>query len=127
MDVHMDIQPETLVVHVDKTHLSNILNNLIDNAIKYALSNVKIRVKAYMEKGHCIIIIKDNGQGISQENQKLIFDKFYRVPQGNLHNVKGYGLGLYYVKTMVEQHCGEITVKSALHEGSEFMIKLPVK
>ena len=125
-EIYIEIRPETLTVYADRTHLKNIINNLIDNAIKYALDNVKITIESYIDNGYCIIIIKDNGIGISPENQKYIFDKFYRVPQGNLHNVKGFGLGLFYVKTMVEQHGGEITVRSSLNKGSEFIIKLPV-
>jgi len=125
-EIYVEIHPETLTVYADRTHLKNIINNLIDNAVKYASDNVKITIESYIDNGYCFIIIKDNGIGISQENQKYIFDKFYRVPQGNLHNVKGFGLGLFYVKTMVEQHGGEITVRSSLNKGSEFVIKLPV-
>jgi signal transduction histidine kinase len=127
VDIHIDIQPETLSVHADATHLNNIINNLIDNAVKYATSEeaVEITVASYMEKEFCILSVKDNGMGISPENQKLIFDRFYRVPQGNLHDIKGFGLGLSYVKSIVERHGGCITVKSALHKGAEFIIKIP--
>jgi signal transduction histidine kinase len=127
VDIHIDIQPETLSVHADATHLNNIINNLIDNAVKYATPEeaVEITVASYMEKEFCILSVKDNGMGISPENQKLIFDRFYRVPQGNLHDVKGFGLGLSYVKSIVERHGGCITVKSALHKGAEFIIKIP--
>jgi signal transduction histidine kinase len=127
VDIELLVLPENLTVYADRTHLYNIVNNLVDNAVKYSSANVKIQIRSFIDEGHCIISIKDNGTGISQENQKHIFDKFYRVPQGNLHNVKGYGLGLFYVKTMVEQHGGEITIKSSLHKGSEFIIKIPIK
>jgi signal transduction histidine kinase len=127
IDINIVVSPENLTIRADMTHLHNIISNLTDNAIKYASDDVKIYIKSYMDDTYCIISIKDNGIGISQENQKDIFDKFYRVPQGNLHNVKGYGLGLFYVKTMVEQHGGEITVKSFPRKGSEFIIKIPAK
>lgn len=127
VDIEILVQPENLSVWADMPHLYNIISNLVDNAIKYSSENVEIRIKSYIEGEHCVISIRDNGIGISQENQKHIFDKFYRVPQGNLYSVKGYGLGLFYVKTMVERHNGEITVKSSLNEGAEFIIKIPVK
>jgi signal transduction histidine kinase len=126
VDIDILVQPENLTVYADRTHFSNIVNNLVDNAVKYSSENVKIRIEACSGGEYCIISIKDNGTGISPENQKHIFDKFYRVPQGNLHDVKGYGLGLFYVKTMVEQHNGEITVKSTVNKGAEFIIKIPV-
>jgi signal transduction histidine kinase len=121
------VHPSKLTVQADATHLNNIINNLVDNAIKHSPGEVTIKMESYTDGEHCIISIKDNGIGISHENQKLIFDKFYRVPQGNRYTVKGYGLGLFYVKTMVEQHNGEIIVKSALDKGSEFIIKIPGK
>jgi signal transduction histidine kinase len=121
------VSPDKLTVSADATHLNNIINNLVENAIKYSLDKVAIKMESYMDGEYCIISIKDNGIGVSRENQKHIFDKFYRVPQGNIHAVKGYGLGLSYVKTMVEQHDGDISVKSALGEGSEFIIKIPAK
>lgn len=127
VDIDIFVRPENLILCADKVHLYNIISNLVDNAIKYSSENVEIRIKSYIEGEYCVISIKDNGIGISQENQKHIFDKFYRVPQGNLYSVKGYGLGLFYVKTMVERHNGEITVKSSLNEGAEFIIKIPVK
>lgn len=127
VDMEISVQPENLSLQADATHLHNIISNLVENAIKYSSDDVKIHLKAYVDGENCIITIKDNGIGISSENQKHIFDKFYRVPQGNLHNTKGYGLGLFYVKAMVERHNGIIGVKSVLHEGSEFIIKIPVK
>ncbi|MDR2118581.1 MAG: HAMP domain-containing histidine kinase [Tannerellaceae bacterium] len=121
------VTPENLSVCADRTHLYNIIDNLMDNAVKYASGSAKISIRASVDGNCCRISIKDNGIGISRENQKHIFDRFYRVPQGNLHNVKGYGLGLFYVKTMVERHGGEITVKSVPDKGTEFTVKLPVQ
>lgn len=127
VDVDIFVRPETLILCADKVHLYNIISNLMDNAIKYSLENVEISIKAYIEGEYCVISIKDNGVGISLENQEHIFDKFYRVTQGNLYSTKGYGLGLFYVKTMVERHNGKITVKSSLNDGAEFIIKIPIK
>lgn len=127
VEVDIFVQPGNLSLCADKVHLYNIISNLMDNAIKYSSENVEISIRSYVEDEHCVISIRDSGIGISPENQKHIFDKFYRVPQGNLYSTKGYGLGLYYVKTLVERHNGEITVKSFLNEGAEFIIKIPVK
>jgi two-component system phosphate regulon sensor histidine kinase PhoR len=83
-----------------------------------------IHLKTYNHKSKFIVSIKDNGKGISKDTIKFIFDKFYRVPTGNLHDVKGFGLGLYYVKTILEEMGGSITVKSTLGKGSEFIVSL---
>jgi len=127
IDIDILVQPENLTVFADIIHISNILSNLIDNALKYSFDNVIIKINACQNENYCILSIKDNGIGISAENQKNIFDRFYRVPHGNLHKVKGYGLGLFYVKTMVEQHNGNISVNSEINKGSEFIIKIPTK
>jgi len=126
-DFNIELTPKDLTVKADRLHLSNIISNIIDNAIKYSSDSVRIDIKCYLEKGrYCVISIKDYGIGITKENQERIFDKFFRVPNGNIHNVKGYGLGLFYVKTMIEKHNGTILVDSNLGEGSVFIIKLPV-
>lgn len=123
---NIEITPKDLTVEADRLHLSNIISNIIDNAIKYSSDTIMIDIKCYLEEeGYCVISIKDNGIGISKENQEKIFDKFFRVPNGNIHNVKGYGLGLFYVKTMIEEHKGNIFVESDLGKGSVFTIKLP--
>lgn len=111
----------------DAFHLTHILNNLLDNSIKYSKEAPYIRLKAWDEQQHIFISVIDNGIGISKEAVKKIFDKFYRVPTGNLHDVKGFGLGLAYVKTMMEAHHGEIQVKSEPGKGSSFTLKLPQK
>jgi two-component system phosphate regulon sensor histidine kinase PhoR len=112
-------------INADRTHFTNIMNNLIDNAVKYSGDAVEITMKCKTENNHCIISLKDNGIGISKDHQKKIFDKFFRVPSGDLHNVKGFGLGLHYVYNIIHQHGGEIEVKSTIGKGSEFIIKLP--
>ena len=113
-----------LVLDADRFHLSNIVSNLIDNAIKYSGDSVCIDITAKATDEGAEIRVRDNGIGIAPEKQKHIFDKFYRVPTGNIHDVKGYGLGLYYAKTMVEKHGGTIEVSSTPGKGSEFILTL---
>ncbi|WP_040413830.1 sensor histidine kinase [Cyclobacterium qasimii] len=109
----------------DVFHLNNIVNNLLDNATKYSKSAPQIKISVNETETDFTISIKDQGIGISKEAQKKIFDKFYRVPTGNLHDVKGFGLGLSYVKTMVEAHKGTIKLDSEPGQGSVFTINLP--
>jgi signal transduction histidine kinase len=112
-----------MLIHGDAFHLERVFLNLLDNAIKYSKAVPEIKI-ALSEKDNFIIVeISDNGIGISKEEQKRIFDRFYRVSTGNLHNVKGFGLGLSYVKTIVELHHGSIEVESKLLKGSIFRIK----
>ena len=114
-------------VEGDAFHLTHIFNNLLDNANKYSREIPLIKVTALEDGDQVIVHIEDNGIGMSKEAQKKIFDKFYRVPTGNLHDVKGFGLGLSYVKTMLEAHHGEIQVQSEAGKGSKFTINLPRK
>ena len=114
------IEPEGLTVQADRAHLSNILNNLIDNAIKYSPDEARVEITAT----HAAISVTDHGMGIAPDKLPHIYDKFYRVPTGNLHDVKGYGLGLFYVKTMVEKHGWSIDVSSTKGEGTTFTIIL---
>jgi two-component system phosphate regulon sensor histidine kinase PhoR len=111
----------------DAFHLTHIFNNLMDNANKYSRENPVIRVEAWDDADQVVVTIKDQGIGMSKDAVKKIFDKFYRVPTGNVHDVKGFGLGLSYVKTMLEAHKGEIHVQSELGKGSTFTINLPKK
>jgi two-component system phosphate regulon sensor histidine kinase PhoR len=113
-------------VEGDVTHLNNVLVNLIDNAIKYCEVAPIIEISSQNIDNKIVIEITDNGIGISNEMVKLIFDKFYRVPTGNIHNVKGFGLGLYYVKTMVQEHSGKISAVSNPNKGSNFTLTLPL-
>ena len=107
----------------DRTHLYNMLSNLIDNAIKYADKEpCRIEATARQDDHETTISITDNGPGISEANQRQIFDKFFRVPSGNIHNVKGYGLGLYYVKDMMCKHGGTARVESVPGKGSTFTL-----
>ena len=128
--ISTDIEPAGLTLTADRTHFSNIISNLIDNAIKYSPEaadvNIRCRQTASAGQGEFVeIAISDRGTGIAPEKQSHIFDKFYRVPTGNLHNVKGYGLGLFYVKTMTEKHGGNVTVKSEPGKGSTFTLRFP--
>jgi two-component system phosphate regulon sensor histidine kinase PhoR len=113
-------------VEVDEVHFSNILANLIDNALKYAKEEPAITVKTENSEGKLLIQVRDNGIGIAQEDQKRIFEQFYRVHTGNRHDVKGFGLGLSYVKKIVAAHGGEIWVESELGKGSTFKILMPI-
>jgi two-component system phosphate regulon sensor histidine kinase PhoR len=112
-------------LEVDVFHLNNILNNLLDNATKYSKDAPIIKITVEETETNFTLSISDKGIGISKEAQKKIFDKFYRVPTGNLHDVKGFGLGLSYVKTMVEAHNGTIRLDSNPGQGSVFTINLP--
>jgi len=106
----------------DEMHLANIINNLIDNALKYNEKAPEILIETFNEDKNLIVRISDNGFGMSKEIQKHIFDKFYRKPSGNIHNVKGFGLGLSYVKAIVHEHKGSIEVKSEPGNGSTFIL-----
>ena len=115
--------PEDIELVADRTHLYNMLSNLIDNAIKYADKEpCRIEAPARQDDHETTISITDNGPGISEANQRQIFDKFFRVPSGNIHNVKGYGLGLYYVKDMKGKHGGTARVESVPGKGSTFTL-----
>jgi len=125
--VSMDFKASQDLIQADEVHLSNIIYNLLDNAIKYSPEQPQISIRTQDVHEGIRISIADNGQGIPKEILPKIFDKFYRVPTGNVHNVKGFGLGLSYVKKMVEAHHGDIDVKSELGKGSVFTIYLPYK
>nr|MBA3663131.1 ATP-binding protein [Bacteroidota bacterium] len=113
-------------LQADKVHLTNIIFNLIDNAIKYTQGVPEIVITTYNTAEGIMVEIKDNGIGITKENQRKIFDKFYRVPTGNVHNVKGFGLGLSYVLAVVLKHNGTIAVESEPGKGSTFKVHLPI-
>jgi two-component system, OmpR family, phosphate regulon sensor histidine kinase PhoR len=116
------------IVEGDEVMLTNLVFNLVDNAIKYFRPGEPfIKVRTYNNEWNQIVVeIEDNGIGISKDHQQKVFDKLFRVPTGNVHNVKGYGLGLSYVKSIVDHHHGAISVVSKLNEGSKFIITLPL-
>lgn len=126
-DIQLDLQATEANIIADPVHISNVVYNLLDNAVKYCEVEPSIRVKTSNADKGLLLEISDNGIGIRRENLKQIFDKFYRVPTGNIHNVKGFGLGLYYVKIIIEQHGGRVQVKSTPGKGTVFTIWLPLK
>jgi len=123
-EVSLALNAENSWIEADKLHFTNVLFNLIDNAIKYNKNTPKLVIRTGNTGDQIFVEVRDNGIGISLENQKLIFHQFYRVPTGNLHDVKGFGLGLNYVKVMTALHKGKISVSSTLGEGSVFKIIL---
>ena len=116
------------VIFADEMHLTNVIFNLMDNAVKYKRpdADLELKVKTWNEPGKLMISIQDNGIGIKKENLKKIFEKFYRVHTGNLHDVKGFGLGLAYVKKIIMDHKGTIRAESELNVGTKFIIALPL-
>ncbi len=110
---------------VDEVHFTNVIFNLMENALKYRRDELVLNVSTWNEKDKLLILIQDNGVGISKEHQKRIFEKFYRVPTGNVHNVKGFGLGLSYVKKIIIDHKGSIRVESEPNVGTKFIISIP--
>ena len=123
--VSLDLQAGTHIIKGDENHLSNIFHNLLDNANKYTPEEPHIQIRSKDGNGGIIIEIEDNGQGMTREQVKNIFEKFYRIHTGNVHNVKGFGLGLSYVKAMVEAHHGQIHVHSKPAKGSTFQLFFP--
>jgi signal transduction histidine kinase len=113
-------------VRVDRMHKGNAINNLVDNAIKYSPEETQIHITSRVEGPYWRLSVKDNGIGIARTYQKAIFDRFFRVPTGDLHQVKGFGLGLSYVKAVAEKHGGRVEVVSEQGQGSEFVLWLPV-
>ncbi len=122
---HTMVEPEYLTVSADKIHFRNILDNLVENAIKYSGEYVNITLSAIRHDKQIIISVKDDGIGIPANAISRLFDKFYRVPTGNIQDVRGYGLGLHYVKTIVDKHNWKITVSSTPGKGSTFNIIIP--
>jgi two-component system phosphate regulon sensor histidine kinase PhoR len=113
-------------IEADQVHFRNLISNLIDNAVKYSKDNLLIKIATYNTNKFIGIRIEDNGIGMSKETVRRIFEKFYRAHTGNLHNVKGFGLGLSYVKTVVDAHDGKIKVDSVLGKGSAFNLEIPL-
>ena len=126
LQIRLDFKAGRSELVVDPMHFSNIIHNLLDNAKKYSTNSPLVTISTRVKNNKFIVEITDNGIGISQEAQKQIFDKFFRVPTGNLHDVKGFGLGLNYVKKMVEEQGGKISVKSELGKGSTFKLQFPL-
>lgn len=125
-EIHLEKNAKANILNADRVHLTNIIYNLVDNALKYSEQKPTIKISTENVNEGIQISVSDKGIGISKENQKKIFDTFYRVPTGNIHNVKGFGLGLSYVKAAVEKHGGNVSVISELGKGSTFKIFIPL-
>lgn len=125
--IETDLKADASTIHADRMHLTNMVFNLIDNANKYTLDEPHIKISTINIDSGISIAVKDNGIGISKSDQKRIFEKLYRIPTGNIHNFKGFGLGLNYVKAIVDKHGGKIELDSEPRKGSEFFIYLPLE
>ena len=127
--IYTEIEAIDSAIYVDEVHFTNAIFNLMDNAVKYSKPDqpLNIYLKTWNDdNGHVFLSVRDTGIGMKKEALKKIFDKFYRVHTGNVHDVKGFGLGLAYVKNIVDLHKGKITVESVLGEGTTFTIQIPV-
>ena len=127
--VELELNASNDLIDADEVHFSNLVNNLVDNAVKYAKENTPplVKLSTRSDNKRLTIRIEDNGIGMNRETLKRIFERFYRAHTGNVHNVKGFGLGLSYVKTMVEGHDGSIRAESILGKGTVFTVELPLR
>lgn len=127
--VELSLNASQDLIDADEVHFSNLVNNLVDNAVKYAKENTPPMIKLTTQSNgkHFTMRIEDNGIGMNRDTVKRIFERFYRAHTGNVHNVKGFGLGLAYVKTMVKAHDGDIKAESTLGKGSTFTVDLPLR
>jgi two-component system phosphate regulon sensor histidine kinase PhoR len=123
--VNVQMQGNGFEIAADRLHMTSVLFNLLDNALKYGKENPSIQIELKEEQDRILLRVSDNGIGIPAEFHKKIFEKFFRVPAGDTHNVKGYGLGLSYVAYVIQRHSGSIVVESQTGIGSRFIIKLP--
>jgi two-component system phosphate regulon sensor histidine kinase PhoR len=124
--LHTDLSAENALINGDEIHITNVIYNLLDNAEKYSKEIPTIEIMTENKSNWVIVQIKDYGIGISKDNLSQIFERFYRIPTGNVHNVKGFGLGLSYVKRIVDEHHGKIKVESTVGKGSKFRLYFPV-
>jgi len=124
--LHLDLDATNALVMADKLHLTNIIHNLVDNGVKYSKGAPEIRIGLKNEGRELVFSVQDNGLGIAREHQKHVFDKFYRVPTGNVHNVKGFGLGLFYVKTICKEHRWKLDLQSEPGQGTTIEVRMPL-
>ena len=123
--VNVQVHGYQFTINADKLHITSVLFNLLDNALKYSKENPSIHIELKEDQQHVLLSVTDNGIGIPAEYRKKVFEKFFRVPSGDTHNVKGYGLGLSYVAYVIQRHYGSIEIESQPGIGSRFIIKLP--
>jgi two-component system, OmpR family, phosphate regulon sensor histidine kinase PhoR len=126
-NLHLDLDAKNSLIMADQLHLTNIIHNLVDNAVKYSKDTPDISISLKNNGESIVLAIKDKGIGISKEHQKRVFERFYRVSTGNIHNVKGFGLGLFYVKTVCKEHHWNLSLDSELNRGTTISIKIPTK
>lgn len=126
-DLRVDLKATEPYIHADRMHLTNAITNLLDNAFKYTPENPVIQLETFNENGSLVVSVKDNGIGIAPEHRSKVFKKFYRVPTGNVHNVKGFGIGLSYVHQIAKAHHWKLQLNSEIGKGSEFKISIPLK
>ena len=125
-DIKTNFEAKRDTILANDSHFSNVIVNILDNAVKYSTEAPEIEISTENVNNYVVMIISDKGSGMSKQVQKKIFEKFYREHTGDVHNVKGHGLGLAYVKRIIDDHHGEISVKSEKGKGSSFIIKLPL-
>lgn len=123
--IELSLNAKHELINGDEVHFRNLISNLIDNAVKYSKEKLLLRISSSNSGRHLLLKFEDNGIGMSKETVRRIFEKFYRAHTGNLHNVKGFGLGLSYVKTIIDAHDGRIKVDSTLGKGSTFTLEIP--
>jgi two-component system phosphate regulon sensor histidine kinase PhoR len=124
--VELQLNAKRDLINADPVHFRNLISNLVDNAVKYSKENLLLKISTTNTSKNLIVRFEDNGIGMSKETVRRIFEKFYRAHTGNIHNVKGFGLGLSYVKTVIDAHNGKIKVESTLGKGSSFTIEIPL-
>ncbi|MEM6378254.1 MAG: ATP-binding protein, partial [Bacteroidota bacterium] len=123
--IKLDLPSEEIFIQADRFHFLNVLSNLLDNALKYRKQIPLVDLKVSSLDKQIQIQLRDNGIGISKEHQQAVFQKFYRVPTGNIHNVKGFGIGLFYVKKICEAHQWQLDLRSEIDQFTEFTIIIP--
>ncbi|GAB3898786.1 HAMP domain-containing sensor histidine kinase [Larkinella knui] len=123
--LHLELEAHYPVIQADRLHLTNVLGNLVDNAVKYTPANPVIRLQTRNENGQFVFVVQDNGIGIAPEHQPHIFNAYYRAPGANNHSVKGFGLGLSYVQKIIKAHHWKLSLSSAPGQGSSFSIRIP--
>jgi len=124
-EIKLELHATNPVVNADEMHFTNVICNLVDNALKYRNGSFPIvKIETFNNNGHLLLAVEDNGIGIARDLQSKIFDKFYRIPTGDIHNIKGFGLGLSYAKSIVEAHAATISVQSESDKGSRFIIQI---